>query len=144
MARRACCNYRTTAKSVLAGMLRSAASLETGVAVETQTARAPDFRNLPFCQCAFHLALIWRGVDNLNMMASRLLLPALAVLLAATTSVESQVVNITQVQQGAAAQAQAAAQAAAQAQNNATNAFVQQAQSQAGARSRPFQLHGQL
>lgn len=62
-----------------------------------------------------------------------MLLPALAVLLAATSSVESQVVNISQVQQGAAAQAQAAAQAAQQAQNNATNAFVQQTEAQAGA-----------
>ena len=66
------------------------------------------------------------------------MLPALAVLLLATPSVTSQVVNITQVQQGAAAQAQAAAQAAAQAQNNATNAFLQQAQAQAGAPLRPL------
>lgn len=76
-------------------------------------------------------------MDGIATMVSRIVLPALAVLLLATPSVTSQVVNITQVQQGAAAQAQAAAQAATQAQSNATNAFVQQAQSQAGARLRP-------
>jgi uncharacterized membrane protein YebE (DUF533 family) len=79
------------------------------------------------------LAIIIEVAQSVNMKNSWLLLCAVAGLLAATGGVGGQTVNITQLQQEAAAQAQAATQTAQQASQNATNAFIQQAKDQAGA-----------